>query len=64
MTRGKVTTLLLETLVHVMRGSGFPTAASQFRVTLTASVTLWLPDILVMAGGTEKKSKTELTQVK
>lgn len=65
MTRGKVTTLLLETLVHVMRGSGFPTAASQFRVTLSASVTLWLPDILVMAGGTEKKkSKTELTQVK
>lgn len=55
MTRGKVTTLLLETLVHVMRGSGFPTAASQFRVTLSASVTLWLPDILVMAGGTEKK---------
>lgn len=38
-----------------MRGSGFPTAASQFRVTLSASVTLWLPDILVMAGGTEKK---------
>ena len=57
MTRGKVTTLLLETLVHVMRGSGFPTAASQFRVTLSASVTLWLPDILVMAGGTEKKKQ-------
>lgn len=40
-----------------MLGSGFPIAASQFRVTLSASVTLWLPDILVMAGGTEKKKQ-------
>ena len=46
-----------------MRGSGFPTAASQFRVTLSASVTLWLPDILVIAGGTEKKTKKNRTDI-
>lgn len=46
-----------------MRGSGFPTAASQYRVTLSASVTLWLPDILVMAGGTEKKAKQNTSKM-
>ena len=57
MTRGKVTTLVLsETLVQVMRGFGFPTAASQFRVTLSPSVAVWLPDMFVIAGGTERKA--------
>ena len=60
MTRGKVTTLLSDTLVQVMFGFGFPTAASQVRVTLSPSVTVWLGDIFVMAGGTEKKDETAL----
>ena len=56
MTRGKVTTLLSETLVQLMRGCGFPTAASQFRVTLSPSVAVWLPDMFVIAGGTARKA--------
>ena len=53
-------TLLSDTLVQVMLGFGFPTAASQIRVTFSPSVTVWLGDMFVMAGGTEKKDETAL----
>ena len=52
--KGIMTTLLSDSLVHVMFGIGLP-SAMHFSVTFLPSVTVWLPELSVMFGGTAKQ---------
>ena len=52
---GMVTTMLSESLVHVMLGLGLP-SAEQFSVTLPPSITV-LPVISLMRGGTKSQQE-------
>ena len=49
MLKGKVTTLLSESLVQVMFGSGKPSAV-QLSVTVSVSLTVMLPEMLMLGG--------------
>ena len=51
-----LTTLLSDSLVHIMFGIGLP-SARHFSVTLSPSVTVWLPEISTMVGGTAKQQE-------
>ena len=51
-----LTTLLSESLVHVMVGVGLP-SATHFSVTFPPSVTGWFLEIAVMVGGTAKQQE-------
>ena len=53
---GMVTTMLSESLVHVIRGFGLP-VAEQFRFTFPPSTTDMLPVILMFFGGTKSKKR-------
>ena len=50
MFKGKVTTLLSETLVQVMLGVGLPSAV-QLSLTSSPSFNVWLPEMSVILGG-------------
>ena len=51
-----LTTLLSESLVHVIFGAGLP-LARHFSVMFPPSVTVWFPEISVMFGGTAKEQR-------
>ena len=51
LVKGMVTTLLSESLVHVIRGFGLP-LAEQFMFTFPPSMTEVFPVISIMLGGT------------
>ena len=56
LSNGMVTTLLSESLVHVIRGFGLP-LAEQFRFTFPPSMTDVLPVIFMFLGGTKSKKR-------
>ena len=56
MVKGKVTTLLSESLVQVTFGAGLPSAV-QFRDTWSPLFSVWLPEMCVIFGASKEVQK-------